>query len=160
MTNNNLSIGLVVVAIVAIIGLFSPFGSAVRNTLGGVTNYDEVDATAIKIGGANGSRIGPVIATTCSLLADDSIAATSTGPVDCAVIGVVAGDRVFATLAASTTLASQYVIKSSTASSTSGFVTLDLVNLTGTSATPSATNGFGSSTIIYVMHPVSTVPGL
>lgn len=83
---------------------------------------------------------------TCFLLADFSITATTTRNVDCAITDAVAGDRIQLTLAASTTLASQYIVKSSQASSTSGFATAQLVNLTGGNAVPSATNGFGSTT--------------
>lgn len=99
----------------------------------GQSSYTPANITLIKMG-------------TCTLLANSSITATSTGSVDCAVTGARSGDIVVMQLAASTTLASQYVIKSTKASTTADYITAQLINLTGTTATPSATNGFGSST--------------
>lgn len=164
MTSNkafrNLWVAMIVVAIIAIVGVFTPVGQSAVGLFGGVTNYDEVDATAIKIGGANGSRVGPIISTTCPLQANFSIVATTTRSVPCAVTGVVAGDIVQVTLPATTTIAGQYVIVGATASSTSGQIDISILNLTGQSAVPAATNGFGSTTNVTIMHPVSTVPGL
>lgn len=163
-SNKSLWMALIVVAIIAVLGLVFPRLGSQIVSFGGVTNYDELDATALKIGGTNGSRVGPVIATTCTLLANNTIAATSTGPVDCAVTGVVAGDVVFASLATTTATGAfntaNYIVASAMASTTSGFVTLRIYNGTGASAIPAATSGVGSSTQILVFHPVSTVPGL
>ena len=83
---------------------------------------------------------------TCDLLANFSITASTTRNVDCAIADARSGDVVILNLAASTTLASQYVIKSSQASSSSGYGTAQLLNLTGGTAVPAATYGFGSST--------------
>lgn len=154
----NVWIAMIVVAIIAVIGIFSSLGKSA--TFGGVTNYDEVDATAIKIGGTNGSRVGPIISTTCTLLANTSITASTTANVDCVVAGVNPGDIVTGNLQASTTNASNYDIRGISASSTAGFITFSLYNQTGANAVPAATNGFGSSTEVMVMHPVATVPGL
>lgn len=83
---------------------------------------------------------------TCTLLANYSIAASTTANVDCLIPDAVAGDVVRLQLAASTTLASQYMIKAAAATST-GAVTAQITNLTGATAVPAATNGFGSSTV-------------
>lgn len=162
MQKSNLSLwmALIVVGLIAIIGVFSPVGQSAIKSIGGVTNYDELDATAIKIGGSNGSRIGPIIETTCNLQANFSITATTTRNVSCPVTGVVSGDNVWVTLPATTSIASQYVLVGAVASSTSGSVEVSLLNLTGTSATPAATVGFGSSTIVRISHPLTSVPGL
>ena len=152
----NVWIAMIVVAIIAVLGVFTPAGSKI---LGGVTNYDELDATAIKIGGSNGSRIGPVISGTCTLVSDSSIAATSTGTGTCAVTGAVAGDMVFISLATTTTkMAAQWALVGTVATTDS--VTVRLLNQTGTAAVPSATSGFGSSTQYLLIHPVTSVPGL
>lgn len=100
--------------------------------------------------GTSGTATTKQINTTCFLLANFSIAATTTRNVDCAVTGVTAGDMVDATLAATTTMAGQYVIQSVQASTTAGFVTFSLLNLTGQSAVPAATNGFGSTTVVFI----------
>lgn len=120
----------------------------------GLTNYDglviqPVESTDVfKVtDGTYGSGYRLISTGTCSLLAHSSIPATTTRSVDCVIPEAVSGDIIFMNLAASTTLASQYVIKSSQASSTSGFATAQLLNLTGGTAVPANTNGFGSSTV-------------
>lgn len=158
MTNQNLTIGLVVVAIVAIAGLFYP-GSPVSHLLGGVTNYDEVDATAVKIGGSSGTRVGPVITGTCALIpVSYSFVASSSQVADCAVTGVVTGDYVFAEFATSSPSGAGWLISQVSASSTSGFITLRVVNNTGITALIPAS--VGSTTQYLVLHPVTSVPGL
>ncbi len=151
----------VIALIIAIIGLFYPQISQTVQRLGGVTNYDEVDATAIKIGGTSGSRIGPIISSTCSLIATSySVAATTTVAMDCAVTGVVSGDIVFAQFATTTPAAggNSWVVAQASASSTSGFITLNVANWTGkTTMMPASV---ASSTQYLVIHPVTSVPGL
>lgn len=155
-------VALIAVAIVAVLGLFTPAGSAVQNAVnsfGGVTNYDEVDATAMKIGGANGSRLGPIIAGSCSLIAPSfTVAASTTVSMDCAVTGVVTGDTVFADFATSTVTGNGWAVDGSSASTTSGFVTLRVTNWTGTSSVIPAS--IASTTDYLVLHPVTSVPGL
>lgn len=92
------------------------------------------------------TNLALVKAGTCTILADASVAATSTKNFDCAFTGARSGDIVVAALQASSTLASQYVIKGVTASSTADYLTFSILNLTGGAAVPAATNGFGSST--------------
>lgn len=87
---------------------------------------------------------------TCTLQVNASIGATSTAPYDCPVTDVVSGDVVTLQLAPTTTIASQYVIKSASASTTAGHIHTILLNLTGQAATPAATNGFGSSTVYQI----------
>lgn len=92
------------------------------------------------------SNIAKILSGTCTILANTSIAATSTANFDCAITGVTPGDIVTVASQASSTLASQFVIKGVTASSTAGFVTFSMLNLTGAAAVPAATVGVGSST--------------
>lgn len=102
--------------------------------------------------GTTGTALSVVAKGTCTILADASVAATSTKNFDCAFSGVKAGDTVMAHLSASSTLASQYVIKGYVASSTDGYITFSILNLTGAAAIPAATNGFGSSTQIVILR--------
>lgn len=151
-------VGLVAIVIAICLPLYLMSGQK----LGGATNYDELDATAIKIGGSSGSRVGPVISNTCELIGTHvTQAGSSTLPYDCAVTGVVSGDYVLAQLATSTAFKTLngWEIVGAKASTTSGFITVLLSNLTGGSADPSATS-VASSTQYLVLHPRSTVPGL
>lgn len=150
------------VALIAIV-LFLIFGQHASSTrLGGVTNYDEVDATAFKAGGANGSRFGPLIFGACTpTYSDSQVTASTTKAFDCPVTGVVAGDSVFVTNASTTPTGSGnnigMFITGASASSTSGFVTLRVTNFGVTANLP---YGIASSTSVLVLHPVTTVPGL
>lgn len=121
---------------------------------GGITNYDAVTIRPVDSGdglkvtdGTYGSTYTLISTGTCTLLSNFSITASTTRSVDCVIPESVSGDRIILTLEASTTMASQYVIKSSQASSTSGYASAQLINLTGQNAVPSATSGFGSSTL-------------
>lgn len=156
--NVKVLIGVVVVIVIAI-GAYKVFSVP---SYGGVTNYDEVDATAIKIGGSNGTRIGPIIAGTSAFVGmNASQAASSTVTYDFPVTGVVSGDYVQVTLATTSQNSSvlNWSIRGCVASSTSGFVTCGITNFSGAAAVPSATQ-VGSSTNYLVIHPVSSVPGL
>lgn len=153
-------VALIAVAILAIGGYIYP--QIAGQKAGGVTNYDELDATAVKVGGANGSRIGPIIAGQAALIGSNaSQAASSTVAYDIAVTGVVAGDTVYVQLASSTPQTANqtyWTIIGSKASTTAGFITTLLWN-NGPAASPSV-SGVGSTTNYIVMHPVTSVPGL
>lgn len=151
---------LIVIGIIAIIGLFTPVGKLVSNYLSGVTSYDEVDATAIKIGGTNGSRVGPIISTTCTLLANFSIAATTTRNVPCAVTGVVSGDAVTIELSTTTPSWGAFVVVGAQASTTSGQIDVTIANYSGAAIVPTSIQYFGSTTNVTVLHPVTSVPSL
>lgn len=126
------------------VGTRFPNGLAVGSTA-------SVTQNKLTVGNA-GTAIGNLVFGTCTILANASVAATSTSNFDCAFTGAVSGDKVVASLAASSTLASQYVIKGVSASSTSDFITFSILNLTGGAAVPAATNGFGSSTQIILVR--------
>lgn len=155
-------VALIAVAIIAVasLGIVLTSGSAPSSpSFGGVTNYDEVDATAIKIGGSNGSRIGLIAFGGCNMIASSfSFAASSSVAVDCAVPGVVTGDSVEAWFATSSSNGAGWLVTQSSASTTAGFITLRIVNNTGASAVIPAS--IASSTKYLVLHPRSTVPGL
>lgn len=155
----NVWIAMIVVAIIAVTGVFSPVGKSVVRSFGGVTNYDEVDATAIKIGGSTATRVGPIIVGTCNLTSNTSISATTTGTGTCATTGSLAGDIVIVSLATTTTKqAADFVVNGTVAGTDT--TTVRLFNLTGGNAVPAATNGFGSSTQYQVYRVVTSVPGL
>lgn len=117
----------------------------------GVTNALQVDAGTFQLS-SSGSALTLIKKGTCSILANASVGATSTANFDCSFTGVKSGDTVMAHLTASSTLASQYVIKGYVASTTDGWITFSILNLTGGAATPAATNGFGSSTEISILR--------
>lgn len=160
----NAGIGVLIAIVIAVGAYFYPSAAQIASNFGGVTNYDEVDATALKIGGSSGSRVGPIIAGTCALTGmDASASATTTSNYDCAVTGVVSGDTVFAQLATTTSSVPNSIVSfaalSAKASTTAGFITVRVANFSGTAVVPS-TLQIGSSTNYLVLHPVTSVPGL
>lgn len=143
----------IVIGLVVLVGIFlgtyfpRPTSAPLGKELTDVQNFN---------GGARIGEFGTAFAHvktgTCSILANASVSATSTKNFDCAFDGVKAGDKVFVHQVASSTLASQYVIKGYVASSTDGYITFSILNLTGGAAVPAATNGFGSSTEVSVFR--------
>jgi hypothetical protein len=165
MEKAKLALGLALVALITSIGAYyfpqtTTIVREVASELGAVgtrfPNGISIGTTEAQTGkltvGTSGTAFGPAFTGTCTLIANYSIAATSTGNVDCSVTGVVSGDKVFVSLPASTTIASQYAVKGVSASTTSGFITVSLLNLTGTAAVPATTNGFGSSTQYWIVR--------
>lgn len=151
-------IGLVVVAIIAILGLFV-YSDAPTPSFGGVTNYDEVDMSAMKVGPSTATRLSNLQFGTCSLIAGSyTVAASTTVAMDCAITGVVSTDGVFAQFATSTINGGGWSIRGASASSTAGFVTISVVNATGGSGLIPAS--LASSTKYIILRTQSTVPGL
>lgn len=95
--------------------------------------------------GSSGSALTQIIKGTCNLVGG-TIAATSSAAADCAVTGVQSGDLVFATLATST---AGGVITGARASSTSGYITVRLLNLAGGAKD---TTFFGTSTAYVIIR--------
>lgn len=153
----------VVALIIAIIALFTPVGKQVVQGFGGVTNYDEVDTTALKVGGSNGTRVGPIITGQGALIYSDgsagsTVASSSTKFFDIAVTGEVVGDYVFVQSATSTVTIGGWSIIGATASTSNGFITVGVYN--GSNATGNIPRSIASSTTYLVFHPVTSVPGL
>lgn len=152
----------VIALVVAIIGCYLPLQAAVSHRVAGVTNYDELDATALKIGGSSGSRIDLVSTGSCSLVSNAyTVAATSSAVMSCAIPGLVSGDTVIASLGTSTvaTNVPGWEIMGAIASTTaSGFAEIRIANFTGASAVVPA--NLGSSTSYTAISTRSTVPGL
>lgn len=113
---------------------------------GGTTNFDTVElGEGLKVG-SSGSTVTQLLKGTCNLIGAASIAATSTGVMDCAVTGVVVGDTVFVRSATTTSATGGmwgWDIAGANASSTSGFITVKLRNMTGVAGIPpiTATSG-------------------
>lgn len=154
--------------IVAIIGCYTPVSSAVHS-LGGTTNYSEIDAAGMRIGAncdnsfnsANcaGSHIGGAYVNTCSLIANSyTVAASTTVSMDCAIPGIVPGDIVEVQLATSTTPGNGWAVMEASASSTPGFATVRLTNFTGASNIIPAS--IASTTQYEAYHLITSVPGL
>lgn len=161
MTNKLTVAGVVVAVIIALLSLCIALAGKAP-AAGGVTNYDEVDASALRIGGTNSTRMGLLKFGTCSLIASSfTVAASTTVAMDCAITGVVPTDGVFAQFATSTVGGTNFggwQIRGASASSTAGFATISVVNGLGTSAVIPAS--IASTTKFIVLRSSSSVPGL
>lgn len=149
-SNKKLRIAVVVVAIIAVGGWFTPVQDAASGLLGGVTNYDTVKATGLAIGpgcsdfysNCTGTTQTAQFSGTGSLIGTNGIAATSTSNFDIAVTGVIAGDQVIAQLPTTAPTASgkgPFVIVAASASTTANFITLTVLNLSGIATTAIST---------------------
>lgn len=153
---NNSGVIAVIALVIAVIGIYTPVGKSV---LGGVTNYDEVDASAIKVGGTNGSRLSLIATGTCPLVSASSINATSTGTGTCVATGALTGDTVYVNLATtSTVMTRSWIVQAAVASTDS--ITVLLFNNTGGNLSPNAIPTLGSSTQYSIYRTTSTIPGL
>jgi hypothetical protein len=170
-----------VIGVVAILALVISIGNAVGGnqsvSLGGTTNYDTLGLTGLKVGsGCNdsygsctGTSIAQLNAGTCYILPyATTIAATSSAQVDCqgtaaigttnttlasALTGVAFGDKVQVTLSTTTagSTVNGLVLGGATASTTSGYITLKISNLTGTTYTwPVTGNASGTASFITI----------
>ncbi len=98
----------------------------------------ESDVAAIVSGGfkigTNGTNLTQLVGGTCSLIASSfTVAATSTVAMDCAVSNITSTDIPFAQFATSSAILEGWSIAGSSASSTAGFITIDVTNGTGAS---------------------------
>lgn len=158
MQNQNLALGVALVAILIAVGSYFVHGATMFGSTG--TRFPNgLSTSAISPGvgklliGSAGTNIGTVVFSACNLVGTDaSQAASTTVPYDCAVTGVLSGDVVFAELASSTARggSSSWAINAAKASTTAGFVTVLLTN-NGPAATPSVT-AVGSSTSIFTIR--------
>lgn len=160
MNKQNFAVVVAVVAVVIAIASYTGIGKSASHLLGGITNYDEVDADALRVGGSNSTRMGLLKFGTCSLIASSfTVAASSTVAMDCAITGVIATDGVFAQFATSSQATfGGWQIRGASASSTPGFATISVVNGTGASGIIPAS--IASSTKFIVLRTLSTIPGL
>lgn len=100
-------IALIVVAIIAIIGCFTPVGKTLFGTVGTWTNYYGISSAQSRTGPGcddgfstcNGTTISAILTGTCNAtFSGSSLAATSSGQFYCSASGVAAGDKVFVML--------------------------------------------------------------
>jgi hypothetical protein len=146
----------VIALVIAVIGVFTPRQSSVVGAVAN-TNFTGLGTTQLQVGTGcdnsfgtcNGTAIAQVLKGTCNLIGSDSSqAATTTVAYDCAVTNAQSGDTVFAQLASTTPAlggSMGWVIVATKASSTSGYITVMLTNMSGASRVPSVTS-VGSST--------------
>lgn len=75
---------------------------------------------------------------TCNLIGTPTITATSSAPMDCAITGIVAGDNLTLHMATTSRIsaASYWSIVGYSASSTSGYATVNIYNGTGADGVP------------------------
>lgn len=152
MKTSSLWIAVIVVAIIAVGGYIYP---QVTNRVGSInTNFTNIGVTGLSVGSTcgdnytscNGTAISKILTGTCNLIggSSDTIAASGKKSAYCAVAGVVAGDKVFANLATSTDPnVGSVVVLGSSASSTSGYIEVTLLNA---STTATQVTRFGTST--------------
>ncbi len=158
MSNKNLTYGLIVVGIIAIIALFTPAGKAILNSFGATSFCAtsqttclpsleltgnqlttipslQIDSGSLTVG-TSGSNITQIIKGSCALTVVSTQVASSSAPYDCAVTGVQSGDIVimqFATTTGSPLWGKSglWNIVAAQASTTNGFVTAVVQNQTG-----------------------------
>jgi hypothetical protein len=133
---------LIVVALVAFAGL-SVSKSANYGTTGASYNPLQEQFGGGLIVGNQGSALAQVIDTTCTGIAYGSLAASSSRQMDCAVAGVLPGDRVQVDLPLAANIGPSYNfdIGGQGASSTAGYVSYWLNNMTG-----AATSSYSQAT--------------
>jgi hypothetical protein len=155
MNDKKNSIGLVIVAVIAIIALFIAVGSRSTSPIptseqdfGGMSNVDGLTITptestdGLKVGPASSATLNTkIISGTCTLTSYAAISATSTQLHNCAITGVVtSGDRILVELPGGTALQGpggfgSLVVAGATASSTAGNISVGILNLTGAATT-------------------------
>lgn len=158
MKTTSLWVALIAVAIIAIVGLFTPAAQQISQFVGGITNYDSVETAGLAVGSGcdnegstcTGTTVTQVLEGTCNptQAAKGSHAATTSLQFFCAVSGVVAGDRVTvippvgagANISGAGSIYGGFVVNGAYATS-SDFIGFNVLNLTGAATTsyPQAT---------------------
>lgn len=165
------------VAIIAIGAYYYPGAkNIVQNSFGGTTNYDTVSVNGLALGtgcntggaSCNGTTFSRFNGSTCFIKAyATTIAASTTANVDCqgtaaigtitgtasALTGVTDGDNVQVTLSTTTagTQSNGIAIIGAGASTTAGYITLRISNLTGAIFTW-PTTGNATGTVYYWVY--------
>lgn len=127
-------------------GAITPVAQTAYNTIwyvnglfGGSAQQFAVDGNGAVTLGASGTKITQILKGTGALIGvGANLAATTSIAFDIAVTGVVKGDTVFAQFATSTGAVAGWLVTGASASTTSGYITVDVVNNTGTTAYPPA----------------------
>lgn len=140
-STRNIWVALIAVAILALGAYAFPKATqqVVEHVAGGITTGTNFKF-GISVGntttlGVVPTNIAKVLASTCSLIAPSfTVAASTTVAMDCAVTGAVSGDKVIAQFASSTATFGGWQITGASASTTSGFITLNVYNAIGVSS--------------------------
>lgn len=141
MTNSKIGIVAILIAVIALgVAVFKD-GSPQFSGLSFAQVRSFPDGLKV---GRSGDELKLVLAGTCSLVSDSSIAATSTGTGTCAISGLQAGDIVDFRIATTSTAQSRNFIPIGVIAGTDS-ATVRLFNLTGGALVPSSISGFGSS---------------
>lgn len=142
-------VALVAVAIIAVLGLFTPIGKSVVSNFGGITNYDSLTllpttaTEGLKVGTTTGIAVfNQITSGTCTLQNyAGSFTATTSLNHNCPATGVQAGDKVFVSLPINLALGvvtqagNSIYVQGAAASTTAGNITVTLFNNTGTATT-------------------------
>lgn len=145
--SSKFALGLSLIAIVIAVGGYF-FPQQVKTALGAVTPGTRFPhGISIGLPSDTPTNVALIKAGTCTLIGTDvSQTATTSVPYDCAIAGIVSGDIVMLQISTSTRMISGgWVIGAAKASTTAGYATAVLTNLTGGNASPS-TASVGSST--------------
>lgn len=135
-SEKKLWVALIAVAIIAIGGYWYPQVEKLAGSITTGTNFKY----GISVGNTASLGVVPtnfskIFGGTCSLIAPVyTVTASSTVAMDCAITGAVSTDLVDAWFATSTATGAGWSVVGSSASSTAGFITLRVVNNTGTNA--------------------------
>lgn len=151
MTNSKLWIAMVVVTIIAVGGYFAPARNAVQATLGGMPFLEvQYFQKGLAID-SRGTVLKKVLTGTGTLIySNSSVTASTTKAFDIAVAGVTVNDNVFVQTATTTAASLGWHIQGASASSTSGYITVIVANLTG--ATGNVPRNIASSTNYLVIQ--------
>lgn len=142
---------IIAVIVVAVILIGCGFFLKSDKGVGGTSNFDTVSVSGLQVGTTtSATTFAGFQASTCDLIGSGvSQTASTTAVYDCLASGVVPGDKVVAQLASSTVAVGLgWSIVGAKASSTAGYITVILANLTGATKVPAATS-VGSSTAYY-----------
>ncbi len=165
----NIITSLVTAVIVSVIVLAASMGSpSAPNTneptdLGGTETILSKLQGGVQVGPGNSGTIYSLIKNgTCNILANASIVATTSKNFDCRIpatgsfSGIKPGDYIRANLVGTTTVNSLLLLTGVKASTTPGWATFTISNLTGAAVTPATgAIGFGSSTPYQIFRTVA-----
>ena len=156
------------VALTLLLG-YNQFGAAILGKASGPSHFQHesflqglsaggrdqftITNTGVVTIGQNGSTISELKMTQCALTGmNASHTASTTRPYDCAVTGIASGDVTMAQFASSTPFSQTFngwQIVGSKASTTAGYLTVLIANMTGATLVPSAVTQLGSSTNVW-----------
>lgn len=141
------------------VAIFGGTSEVIRDiSLAGASSFDTVETTNLAVGSGCdnesssciGTSVTKLLTGTCALISGNTDhTASTTEPYDCAVTNAASGDIVIAQLATttawSTTMIGGFQVIGAKASSTAGYITIELFNASGRDRNATVA-GYGSST--------------